>query len=74
MPYQFGGVVKIETNLILWNPYIVEPLEYKLPRDMPSEDVRKTAIWDYLFDSYKVKIATLVYNIYNRILYHAWKI
>ena len=34
---------------------------------MPSEDVRKTANWDSLFDTYKVKIATLIYNIYNRI-------
>ena len=31
---------------------------YNLPRDMPSEDVRKTANWDSLFDTYKVKIAT----------------
>ena len=30
---------------------------------MPSEDVRKTANWDSLFDTYKVKIATLIYNI-----------
>ena len=34
---------------------------------MPSEDVRKTANWDSLFDTYKVKIATLIYDIYNRI-------
>ena len=40
---------------------------YNLSRDMPSEDVRKTANWDSLFDTYKVKIATLIYNIYNRI-------
>ena len=40
---------------------------YNLPRDMPSEDVRKTANWDSLFDTYKVKIATLIHNIYNRI-------
>ena len=40
---------------------------YNLPRDMPSEDVRKTVNWDFLFDTYKVKIATLIYNIYNRI-------
>ena len=40
---------------------------YNLPRDMPSEDVRKTANWDSLFDTYKVKIATLIYNICNRI-------
>ena len=39
---------------------------YNLPRDMPSEDVRKTANWDSLFDIYKVKIATLIDNIYNR--------
>ena len=25
---------------------------YNLPRDMPSEDVRKTAYWDSLFDTY----------------------
>ena len=34
---------------------------------MPFEDVRKTANWDSLFDTYKVKIANLIYNIYNRI-------
>ena len=34
---------------------------------MPSGDVRKTANWDSLFDTYKVKIATSIYNIYNRI-------
>ena len=34
---------------------------------MPSEDIRKTANWDSLFDTYKVKKATLIYNIYNRI-------
>ena len=39
---------------------------YNLPRDTPTEDVRKTANWDSLFDIYKVKIATLIYNIYNR--------
>ena len=33
---------------------------YNLPRDIPSEDVRKTANWDSLFDTYKVKIATLI--------------
>ena len=38
---------------------------YSLPRNMPSEDVRKIAYWDSLFDTYKVKIATLIYNIYN---------
>ena len=32
---------------------------------MPSEDVRKIVYWDSLFDTYKVKIATLIYNIYN---------
>ena len=37
----------------------------KLPRNKPSEDVRKTANWDSLFDTYRVKIATLIYNIYN---------
>lgn len=40
---------------------------YNLPRDMPSENVRKTAKWDSLFDIYKARIATLIYNIYNRI-------
>ena len=40
---------------------------YNLPRDMPSGDIRKTANWDSLFDTYKVKIATLIYNIYNGI-------
>ena len=34
---------------------------------MPSEDIRKTANWDSLFDTDKVKIATFIYNIYNRI-------
>jgi len=34
---------------------------------MPSEDERKTANWDSLFDTYKVKIATLIYNICKRI-------
>ena len=34
---------------------------------MPSEDVRKIANWDSLFDIYKVKIAILIYNIYNRV-------
>lgn len=38
---------------------------YNLPRNMPSVDVRKTAKWDSLFDNYLVKIATLIYNIYN---------
>ena len=33
---------------------------------MPSEDASKTANWDSLFDTYKVKIATLIYNICNR--------
>ena len=36
---------------------------YNLLRDIPSEDVRKTAKWDSLFDTYKVKIATLIYTI-----------
>ena len=40
---------------------------YNLPRDMPSEDIRKNAYWDSLLDTYKVKIATFIYNIYNRI-------
>ena len=34
---------------------------------MPSEDIRKNAYWDSLFDTYKVKIATFIYNIYNHI-------
>ena len=34
---------------------------------MPSEDLRKTAKRDSLFDTYKVKIATLIYNIYKSI-------
>ena len=33
---------------------------------MSFEDASKTANWDSLFDTYKVKIATLIYNIYNR--------
>ena len=52
MRYPFGGVVQIKTNLILWYPYIVGPLELYI---MPSEDVSKTANWDSLFDTYKVK-------------------
>ena len=40
---------------------------YNLSHNMPSEDARKTANWVSLFDTYKVKIATLIYNIYNRI-------
>ena len=46
---------------------------YNLPCDMPSEDVRKTADWASLFDTYKVKIATLIYNIYNRITPSCWE-
>ena len=57
MRYQFVGVVQIKTNLILWNPFIIGLLE--------SEDVRKTANLVSLFDTYKVKIAILIYNIYN---------
>ena len=38
---------------------------YSLPRNMPSEDVREIAYWDSLFDTYKVKRATLIYNMYN---------
>ena len=34
---------------------------------MPSGDIRKTANWDSLFDTYKVKIATLIRNSHNRI-------
>ena len=52
---------------------------------MPSEDVRKTGNWDSLFDTYKVKIATLIYNTYNHSLsmtsvinivlaYNVWKL
>ena len=69
MRYQFGGVVRIKMNLILWNPYAVRAARviYNLPRDMLAEDVRITANWDSLFDTYEVKIATLIYNIYNRI-------
>jgi len=32
---------------------------------MHSVDIRKISKWDSLFDTYKVKIATLIYNIYN---------
>ena len=69
MRYQFGGVVQTKTNLILRSQCIVGAARviYNLPHDMPSEDVRKTANWDSLFDTYKVKIATLIYNIYNGI-------
>ena len=62
MRYQFGGVVQTKTNLILWNQYIVGPLELYITS-------RATCLlrMDFLFDTYKVKIATLIYNIYNRI-------
>ena len=33
---------------------------------MHSVDVRKIAKYDLLFDTYKVKIATLIYNFYNQ--------
>lgn len=62
-----GVLYTQKTNLIIWNPYIVglrELYYYNLPRDMPSEGVRKTANWDSLFDTCKVKIATLI-RIYN---------
>ena len=61
MRYQFGGVVQTKMNLILWNLYIVGLLELYItsPPEMLSKDVRKTANWDI----YKVKIATLIYNI-----------
>ena len=39
---------------------------YNLPRDLPSEDVRKSIRWDLLFDMYKAKIATLIYKIFHR--------
>ena len=32
---------------------------------MPSVEVRKSAKWDSLFDTYKVKIPTLIYKICN---------
>ena len=69
MRYQFGGVVQTKTNLILRSQCIVGAARviYNLPHDMPSEDVRKTANWDSLFDTYKVKIATLIHNIHSRI-------
>ena len=52
MRYQFGGVVQTKTNLILWNQYIVGPPELYIiitsrATLMPSEDVRKTANWDF---------------------------
>ena len=52
MRYQFGGVV--QSQCIVGAARVI----YNLPHDMPSEDVRKTANWDSLFDTYKVKIAT----------------
>ena len=36
---------------------------HNLSCDMTSEDVRKTAHWDSTFDTYMVKIATLIYII-----------
>ena len=38
---------------------------YNLPRDMPSVYVRKIAKWNSLFNTYRIKIATLIYKIYN---------
>ena len=40
---------------------------YNLPRDLPSVDVRKSIMWDLLFDMYKAKMATLIYKIFHRI-------
>ena len=61
MRYQFGGVVLIKVNLIVWNPYTVGLLELYITSHAtcPPEDVRKTANWDSLFDTYKVKISHL---------------
>ena len=69
MRYQSGGVVQIKTNLILWYPYIVGPLELYI---MPSEDVSKTAKWD----TYKVNFlrnpvsATKSHNLVPHNFYH----
>ena len=65
MRYQFGGVVETKMNLILWNLYIVGVLElYIVSRaTCPLRVYEKLANWDSLFDIYKVKIATLIYNI-----------
>lgn len=38
---------------------------FNLPRDMHSVDVRKIAKYDLLFDTNKVKMATLIYKFYN---------
>ena len=61
------SVVRIEFNSLESIHCRAARVIYNLPCDMPSEDVRKTANWDSLFDIYKVKVATLIYNnIYNR--------
>ena len=57
MRYQFGGVLQTKMNLTLWNLYIVGLLELYIT-SLPSEDVRKTANWDSLFETYKVKISS----------------
>ena len=52
MRYQFGGVVQIKMNLTLESINCrAARVIYNLPHDMASEDVRKTANWDSLFDT-----------------------
>ena len=67
LPIWWCGTNKNEFNSLESMHCMAARVIYNLPHDMPSEDVRKTANWDSLFDTYKVKIATLIYNIYNRI-------
>jgi len=73
MRYQFEGVVQIRTNLTLWNPYIVGLLELYITSRATSLKRRKMAKWDSLFDTYNVKIATLIYNIYNHTTPSCWE-
>ena len=66
-PIWWCGTNKNEFNSLESMHCMAARVIYNLPHDMPSEDVRKTAKWDSLFDTYKVKIATLIRNIHNRI-------
>ena len=66
-PIWWCGTNKNEFNSLESMHCMAARVIYNLPHDMPSEDVRKTANWDSLFDTYKVKIATLIHNIHSRI-------
>ena len=58
LPIWWCGTNKNEFNSLESMHCMAARVIYNLPHDMPSEDVRKTANWDSLFDTYKVKIAT----------------